>query len=369
VYDEDWDSEEPGYPRAPLPPHERTWRHPSELGFVAQQQFAPRPPRLPRLILVGVGAVGVAAAAGLVMLLAPRSGGSGIQTSSRALPVEAGDVVGFDSMDATATTAKRRPSATSMPRTRKPVAPAQVQARRSLSTMLLSGVERVAVAVGDGRHALTTANSLEVDQLVDVVVGEGATVVGRVLSVSNEQNIAVLELDRVMSSVARKVAYTTPQNGDRVTVGQDAAEATVRVSEGLLRVETELVAQDGEPVVDAAGRLVGLVSRSADGSLHLVTIPRLAALKATVLVIDVWLGLRFEPDSLQVVEATADAPATLAGIQPGDALTAIGDSRLTCIDDLWVELAFMKAGQTVSVEFLRDGVAQSAEVTLAARPS
>lgn len=365
MYDEDWDDEEPIYPRAPLPPHERTWRHPSEVGFAAQHQYVP-PPRSSRLVLVGAGAVGVAVAAGIVMLLAPRSGTSVIETSSEAIsPADRGGVLVDNAVDPV-TTVRHRGSATTV-RTRRSTAAAH--SIRSLSTMLLAGAERVAVAVGDGRHALTTAGSLAPDQVVNVTVADGTTVSARVLSVNPDRNIAVLELERAMNDVARQVTYTAPDSGDHVLVGQDAVEAIVRATDIGLSVETDLAAQDGEPVVNGDGKLVGLIARSADGSLRLVTIPRLAALQATVVVIDVWLGLRFEPESLHVVEATTDAPAALAGIQPGDALTAIDGTTLTCIDDLWVELAFMKAGQTVTLDYLRDGVAHSADVTLAARPS
>jgi len=364
VYDDDWDDEEPTYPRAPLPPHERTWRHPSELGFVAQQQYA-TPPRSSRLLLVGAGAVAVAVAAGFVMLLAPQSGTTVIQASSQAIqPADRGEALADDQIPVT--TSKRHHTTTTA-RTRRSTAP--VRNLRSLSTILLSGAGRVAVAVGDGRHALTTAGSLEPDQVVEVVVADGTTVSARVLSVNAASNIAVLELERTMNSVARQVTYTPPDNGDRVLVGQDAVEAVVRSTDRGLHVETDLVAQDGEPVLNSDGKLVGLVARSADGTLRLVTIPRLAALQATVLVIDVWLGLRFEPESLHVLEATADAPAALAGIQPGDALIAIDGVTLSCIDDLWVELAFMKAGQTVNLAYLRNGVAESAHVTLSPRPS
>jgi len=33
--DDPWDDDAPTYPAAPLPVHERTWRHPSEMGHAA----------------------------------------------------------------------------------------------------------------------------------------------------------------------------------------------------------------------------------------------------------------------------------------------------------------------------------------------
>ena len=360
---EDWDDDEPDYPRAPLPPHERQWRHPSELGAILTPSPLPSR-RVPRLAVAGIGVVGVVLLAGLVQLLAPR-GGSRVAS------------VASESIDTVpAPTASPTPSPTGRHRTT--VAPKKARARRSgaltarrrsLSTLMLADDRRAAVAVGDGRHAFTLASSLVTDEELRVFVTSGISVRARVVSVNIDTNIAVLELEKVMSDVARQVAYDAPAEGDHVMVGSGASDAYVHVTSIGLTLETNVATNEGEPVTDERGKLVGLISRNADGTLRLVTIPRLAALQATVLVIDVWLGLSFNPDTLTVAEAQPGAPAAVAGLLPGDTLTAIDGIALTCIDDLWLALAQMKPGQTVTLEYARDGGAMNVDVTLAARPS
>ena len=360
---EDWDDEEPDYPRAPLPPHERQWRHPSELGAV----LVPPPPpnrRLPRLALAGIGVVVVVVLAGLVQLLAPRGGSRVASIASESIDESAIPT----SLAAPGPVGQHRSSVPAkQPRPRR--SGALTARRRSLSTLMLADAERAAVAVGDGRHAFTIASSLVAEQELRVFVTSGVSVRARVISVNTTTNIAVLELETAMSDVARQVAYDAPAEGDHVMVGSDAGDAYVRITSFGLTLETDVAANEGEPVTDERGKLVGLISRNADGTLRLVTIPRLAALQATVLVIDVWLGLSFEPDTLTVAEAQPAAPAALAGLLPGDTLTAIDGVALTGIDDLWLALAQMKPGQKVTVEYARDGGAMSTEITLAARPS
>lgn len=360
---EDWDDNEPDYPRAPLPPHERTWRHPSELGPLVEYRTPPSR-RVPRLALVGAGVASVVLMAGLVQLLAPRGG-------SRVVSVASESIDDLDQSDPAVTRTTTRQSRTSTapksPRSRR--LGALAKRAKSLSTLMLADAQRAAVAVGDGRHAFTVASALVADEELLVFVTKGVGVRARVVSVNPESNLAVLELEKVVSGVAHQVAYDRPEDGDHVMVGSGANDAYVRITPLGLMLETSAAANEGEPVVDERGKLVGLISRGANGSLQLVTIPRLAALQATVLVIDVWLGLTFEPDTLTVAEAQPDAPATLAGIQPGDALTAIDGAALNSIDDLWLALAQLKTGQTVTLEYSREGGAMSAEVTLASRPS
>ena len=317
-------------------------------------------------MMVGAGVATVVLVAGLVQLLAPRGGSRVVGTSSQSI-----DAGSQPEIAATRTTVRkpRRTTAATTLRNRRPRALARTG--KSLSTLMLANGQRVAVAVavGDGRHAFTIAASLETDQQVEVLVSDGVTISARVVSVNYETHLAVLELERVMSGVVRQVAYESPADGDHVMVGTGANDAYVRITPLGLQLDTEATAREGEPVVDERGKLVGLISRSSDGVLRLITISRLAALQATVLVIDVWLGLSFEPSTLLVSEAQPGAPAALAGMVAGDTLTSIDGVSLSSIDDLWLELAGMKAGRVVRIEFVRQDEPQNIDITLAERPT
>jgi len=88
----EWD-EEPEYPRAPLPAHERQWRHPSEQGAAAWTRSEP-PLVVGRGLSVATGTVGAVLAIGLLWLMVPhsdRSGGGVAEVSSTLHAVAGGD--------------------------------------------------------------------------------------------------------------------------------------------------------------------------------------------------------------------------------------------------------------------------------------
>lgn len=73
---------EPG----PLPPHERTWRHPSELGPTRADI---EPGSSSHLAALAVGTLAVIAVAGLVVAMTPRTSSSPVALSATTTPVAA----------------------------------------------------------------------------------------------------------------------------------------------------------------------------------------------------------------------------------------------------------------------------------------
>jgi len=65
-----------------------------------------------------------------------------------------------------------------------------------------------------------------------------------------------------------------------------------------------------------------------------------------------------------IVEVPADGPAADAGIQPGDVITAIGDTRVATVEDLLGALRRHKPGDKVSVTIVRNGEESTVDVTL-----
>ena len=70
-----------------------------------------------------------------------------------------------------------------------------------------------------------------------------------------------------------------------------------------------------------------------------------------------------------VVEVVADSPAAAAGLQPGDWITAIGGEALGDSSEHLADIIeSYQPGDSVDVEFQRDGEAMTATVTLGANP-
>ena len=76
-----------------------------------------------------------------------------------------------------------------------------------------------------------------------------------------------------------------------------------------------------------------------------------------------------ETPGAMVLEVVEDSPAAAAGLQPGDWITAIGDEDLGDSNEHLAEIVeSYQPGDSVDVEFQRDGEAMTATVTLGANP-
>ena len=65
-----------------------------------------------------------------------------------------------------------------------------------------------------------------------------------------------------------------------------------------------------------------------------------------------------------MAEIAQGGPADAAGIQVGDIITKIGDLEVTSADSLLLAVRSNSVGDTVNVEYVRDGQTLSANVTL-----
>lgn len=68
-----------------------------------------------------------------------------------------------------------------------------------------------------------------------------------------------------------------------------------------------------------------------------------------------------------VLETVSGGPAAEAGIQPGDAIVAIGGERVRRIEDVYAALRQRSPGDSLQVTVVRDGERRTFEVTLAQR--
>jgi S1-C subfamily serine protease len=92
-----------------------------------------------------------------------------------------------------------------------------------------------------------------------------------------------------------------------------------------------------------------------------------AALGVTVrTVVDTQSG---QPAGVGVVSVTKDSAAAKAGLQAGDIITNVNGTDTPTQSDLAEVLANLKVGQSVKVDYTRDGQKKSTNVTLGELPS
>jgi putative serine protease PepD len=81
-----------------------------------------------------------------------------------------------------------------------------------------------------------------------------------------------------------------------------------------------------------------------------------------------FLGVRVasaEDGGALIGEVTPGSPAEEAGLQEGDVVVRLGDRTITDSSDLVAAVQAAAAGDTLEIEFERDGVSQTGTVTLA----
>lgn len=228
----------------PVPPHERSWRHPSELAADETAELrAVEVPRSTRTFALATGTLGLVALGVFVLLMTPTREGSPIAVSA--------------TTTAAATVSDAGSSGPTIAAVRRPVADVTSAA--------------LATPIGDGDYAVVVRASVERtgEDTVRVVLPSGRTVSGSI--VDQNADTAVVQLS--IPEPGHRIAERRPHDHDVVTV---LASPPVEVA--FADVD-ELDVAEGTAVVDADGDLVGLCSRRGDGTTVLIVDDDVAAME------------------------------------------------------------------------------------------
>ena len=296
-----------------------------------------------------------------------------------------------------------------------------MQTLLSLSNDLAAAVERAARAVVTV-HArprlpstgvlwrpgivVTAEHTVRVDEEIRVTWSDGraapATLVGR----DPGTDLAVLRIGEsdpttaeIGDSAELKVGHLVlavgygPRASWGVVSAVGGAWRTGRGGEvdRLLRVDLVLYPGfSGGPLVDASGKVAGLVTSGLSRQLELAvptaTVTRVVdELLATGRVSRGYLGVGLQPVALPealgrlapgadargliVVGVVADGPAAHAGLMLGDVLVALEGTPLHDLGDVQAAIAGRRTGTAVTVSLFRAGTPLDVAVTLAERPS
>ena len=208
-----------------------------------------------------------------------------------------------------------------------------------------------------------------------VKVGEGAVVLGAPLGLSGTVTSGIVSaLDRTVQ---------VPGENDRLALLVSALQTDASINPG----------NSGGALVNCEGQLVGVptagatVPNSAGGSIGLgfaipVDLAKSIAdeIIATGRVTHAFFGLQAVPippaaaeqaglpEGLFVQAVTPNGPAAAAGLRPEDVITKIDGEPATSSIQLQELTLTKKPGDTVSIEYTRDGQSATTTVTLAAQP-
>ena len=382
--------DEPEPYRDPLPPDDRLWRHPSEIG----------PRRSPvRRQLWAVGIVSALAASVLstgfavvvgTLLDAEGDTRPAVNTSSL-LPVP---VQASTKADVVAIADRARPAIVQL----------KVERGRTGSG---SGV----LFRSDG-HLLTNAHVVDGATSVAVVLSSGKEFPARVIGSDADSDTAVVKIDGGPFPIAElgtstdlkvgqeAIAIGSPlglTGGPSVTVGiVSALHRTVRTrgGQGLMdMVQTDAPiapGSSGGALLDAGGRVIGITTAvavtdtGAEGfgfATPIDTARNVAdQLITTGKVVTVWLGV--EGSDLDGATATelnvdggamiervrTDSPAERAGLSARDIVVAVDGKAVTSMGMLAVAVRAHRPGDVITLDVVREKQHQGIKVTVGERP-
>ena len=386
--------------RAPLPPDDRLWRHPSEAASPPGPALTARSarPRSTWPVALVSGLVGSVFTLGTVAATGALDRRAGAAIIREAAPpaqptVDAGDGAPADGVVHIA----------------ELVSPAIAR----IDVAGAGGTTGSGVLFRDDGHLLTNAHVVEGASSVVVVLADGDEHPGRLLGSDALTDVAVVKIDRpepfpvaVLGSAASlrvgqdTVAIGSPLGligGSSVTTGVVSALGR-RVAAGdgpplvdMIQTDAAIApGSSGGALLDRSGAVIGIttaIAVSQDGYQGLgfatpIDIARSVAedIIATGRAEHVWLGIEgrdLDAASARrsgmaggavVVGTVAGSPAELAGLRADDVVVAVGGREIGSMSELVITLREREPGETVGLAVLRGGERMTLDVQLGTRP-
>ena len=240
---------------------------------------------------------------------------------------------------------------------------------------------------------------------------------GEVIGTSSERDLAVVRVDARdldpleigrssklhLGDEAIAIGFPLGLGGPTVTRGiisgldrtvQAQNQCGVERLEGVLQTDAAInPGNSGGPLVDAAGRLVGIntagASPAAAENLGFAiaidsVLPDIREIVSQPEGKRAWLGVQvqsiesaasaalagLDPEvrGAAVVAVVPDSPAAAAGIEPGEVIVRLGDRRIASAADLTDALTAFDPGEALEVRLVAPGGARTVEVELRGRP-
>ena len=402
-------------PVAPLPPHERSWRHPSELG--SADWAASEPPfEVGRWLAVASGAIGVTLAIAILWVMIPGSTSSGVAVESsvgitpatrsdnqrptpiasplsppattfRASPLSATTIAttvfaaGTNANIATVqvSSVTGDPDVTQDPGVTQDTAITQQTSKSEHSpgptivattNVSTSEIPARAVALAAGHFVVTTPEALGGRSTALLLLPSGKLLTGTVVATDKRTHTAVLALTVDLPEMSMR--SDAGDNTEFVSVGHYPGTKATLQSDDSLDFDSrydETNAHEGDIVVDDQQRLVGLCTM-VDDVPRLVRASSLWAAHNSALSNEVLapLGLTIATDAAGAVlvsEVVSTGSGALAGVTSGDLIVGIDGAPLATLEQATAALAAHHLDQSLTLEVIHpDDLSSTVEIVI-----
>jgi putative serine protease PepD len=262
-----------------------------------------------------------------------------------------------------------------------------------------------------GSEVVTNAHVVADATSITVQTSDGSRHSATIEGSDSQADLAVLKVNGVTNmKPAQWAASSTAQVGDSViAVGNaEGYGGTPSVSEGIISALGRTISDDtsehltgliqtdaainpgnsGGPLVDTAGRVVGITTAVERGSSNepaqgigfaipsdtvLKAVPSLrkgqSAPQSTGPVAYLGVNLEDGPTGPVVSDVGSGTPAEKAGIKAGDVIQQLDGTPLQTSTDLQAAIRSHKPGDSVKLGIVRNGQTDTVTVTLGTRPS
>ena len=261
----------------------------------------------------------------------------------------------------------------------------------------------------DGKgHIVTAAHVVDGASSITVTFQDGTTRTAKLLGKDNATDVAVLSVDPsgltlhplgLGSSSGLEIGNAVAAIGDPFTYQRSLStgvvsglDRTISAPNGFTvahAIQTDAALNPGNsggPVLDASGKVVGIVDQiatngSSDTSSGVgFAVPidlvkgELSQLEAGTTVQHAYIGVSTSSATTNTAGAliqsvTSGGPADNAGIQSGDVITALGSTKIRGTNDLVGAIATHRPGDKVSVTIRRGSQTKNITVTLGSQPT
>ncbi len=379
-------SERGEYPPAPLPAHERAWRHPSELGRAVWTHTEP-PITIGRGLLITTGAIGGLLSIAVLWAMLPSAGRGGIAAptvvASTANDLQSTVITSkADTLVATSVDVRLPPTTVRTGSTNPATSDLITSTSLEQASETVAGQETelvdstpVAVGVGDSL-VITTARAVRGRTTITLTGTDGQPHDATVLMVDRDRGLAVLSADAAASTTSYGIGPAA-NPGDVVTVmGSRPTSASVSMkADGRLTLDTwGESTPEGTPVVNADGLLVGICSHGSSGN-ELVSVASVAAMLAPVKPAPAvpWLGVHVVSSAdggLAIDWVSPDGPSAAVGLVVGDVVTAIDGVAVVSVEELKAAIGALAPDDVITLTVTHaDQTSTDVAVTLGTAPS
>lgn len=220
----------------------------------------------------------------------------------------------------------------------------------------------------------TGLTAAEIGDSDDVEIGDYAVAIGNPLGLDFERSVT----QGIISGLDRTITTT------------DSSTDSQNTMEGLIQTDASINSgNSGGPLINSEGQVIGINSAkasSAEGLGFAIPIntatPIIDEIKENGTYEQAYIGISgmnveavkaqyqtdFKADKgIYVIQIYTNSPASKAGLQEGDIITAVNGTSVKDMSALKKELVKYRPGDTIKVTYERDKQSSTADVTLAAQ--